>query len=369
MQTNITTINSITIPEVETAIIALDSELNEEIALDAKHKAQREASITNPEFKVTVTDVIHSKCQATMDFVKQQVLIWAHLFNAKEFEQHVIQQCEQLQFQYDEKERILGLMEKRKNSLAPDFFKIKYGRYFIVGAIAVGLADGILAYASFRHFYPILLAAVTAFVVATAISSTHFAYTPWIKKSKTHVQKWSKIIFVLAFAFVFFYWLSNLRVAAMANTIDINVASTNIQASATLLSHWAVCIVSFGLFFCVFALSFVFWRSEEERSQHQAYKNACWELEQTKSHLQSLKTQKEALQAQARQQKIDVRLLYNYLKESVHRIKTIGYTACRGFKKVYCRFRTNIPDFFADDVEFVFDDDIHLSEPENQQLA
>jgi hypothetical protein len=364
METNIIAINTFTLPAVENAITKLDTDLTEDIALDAKHKAQRETEMTYAEFKVSVVDPTESKCQDTINFVRQQGMAWAHLVNTKEFEQQTAKECEQLQIQCNEKERKLYPLEKQKHLLIHGSLKNKKGWLFMPIAFTVGLADGTLAYFSFRHSYSTSMAFITAGAIAVIISCTHFAYAPWIKQTKNAIQRWCKIGAVSAVGFGFFYWIANLRVQAMNNIINLDPLSTN-QTMAATLSHWAVCIISFVLFGCVVALSLTFWKSKDQRLKEQEYKKVCAEIAKLTSEMQALKTKNEELQEKVRAQKNAIRLLYNYLKESIRRIKTIGDKACKEFKRVYAQFRIRIPDFFVDNADLFFDEDLDLFEPQN----
>lgn len=367
MEHNNNSVSKLTIPEVEQSITALDATLTDEIPLKARQAAQRTSELTAAEFKIKVSDPIQAKCQETMDYVKQQVQIQSNFFNAKEFEENAARQCVAWQYEYNYKEQLLKPLQKKARQLMHDPLRRKHAFRFLLVCIAVGIADGSLAFYSFRRSYTLVMALVTSFAIGAAIAIAHIAYADWIKQAKSSIERWMKIVAVLSVAFVFFYFMANMRVEALNSVVNTTVIEPTTQ-TGNVYDRWAICIVSFTLFSVIFALSLRLWRSKQELQQEEEYKKLHSEIAQLEKQMGDLQVNIKALTEKVSHRKQDVRKLHDCMLFSFKRIRSIGLHACNAYKKIYAEFRASMPDFFAADVVLNLDESYTIFETEKNRL-
>lgn len=359
------TIKTISIPEVEQIIISLQEKYKDEIPMQAKHDAGKDHVITKQEYAITVTNPIQGECQEAINAAKQHGQLWAHIVNANEYEQQTAKECQDLQFKINEKDREKKALENKKALIQLDPLKFKYGWLFFAIAGFVAAADGSISYSSFRHVYSWSSSLIYAIVTAAMIMFTHYAYTPWILKSKSRTEKLIKGSIILALAFIAFYAIAVLRVQAINDTIHITVAPVGSLIQQTSVSPLMICIISFVFFLCVFFSSFRFWKNKVERLQWEAYKNLQTEIKKAENEKQKFLAKKKTLEASVIEKKQDVRLRTNYIKEAIERIKSIGEKFCNEYKRSYAQYRNSIPDFFIEPVDLTYDDNLNLFDPKN----
>lgn len=368
MEQKDTTVSTFVMPEVEHAITVLGTELNDEMPVKAKQAAQRTDEQTPTEYKIKVSDPVQAKCQEAIDYVKQQGQMQSNFYNAKEFEEQAGKQCDAWQYDYNYKEQLLKPLQKKVKQLMHDPSKRKLVFWFLIACITVGVADGALAFYSFRQTYSMVMALITSFAIGMAISISHIAYTGWIRQAKTRIEKWIKIIAVLIVAFLFFFFMSNMRVDALNSVVDTAVI-TPATPTTNHYDRWAICIVSFTLFSVIFALALRLWRSKQEIQQEEEYKKLLSEIAQLEQQMGALQKNVQDLSAKVAKQKQDVRKLHDYMHFSFKRIRAIGQNACNLYKKIYAEFRNSMPDFFAADTTLVLDETYTLFETENKQIV
>jgi len=367
MEQSIIVATSLKIPEVESAVATLQTELQTQITIEAKQAAQRPTVITYTQFKVTVIDVIQVQCQKVIDYARSRGLLWASIQNVKDAEAASIQQGNQLQLAYQEKERDVLFLEKRRDTLHPNQQKHRQWKWFTRVALLFGFVDGILAFASFRVAFAIYLSVIISVAIAVAVGNSYRAYCGWIKKAVSGRERWIKIAVVLSIAAIFFCWLGSLRVAASAAAVNIDPAFYHSQVAAP-ISALTIAGISLVLFTIVFALSLVYWISPDEKKQLHDYEILCTEIEKIQSDAQQLKTQKDNLEQNIVKEKADVRLMVNYLHQTINTIKSIADVSFAQYKKIYGQYRHDMPEFFAEPVAFYFDDTLFVDLQKEQAV-
>ncbi len=368
METRNVTIYSYSHPEVEGLISTLNAHLNEDFApLEGKQDGLREQTITETEFKVRVLDYVKSTVQMSIDKVRHLLLPSSAFFNAKEAEELAKQKCTTKQFEINEKEQALIQLKRKEKNYTTDPFKKKYGRYLFAVALVVGVADGCLAYGSFRQAsYPIFLAITAAAAIAAVISAAHYAYCPWIKKAPTEFRKKIRVATVLGIAFIFFSFISHLRVEAAAQVVDISTGSDVLVQSVPHISQWAVCFISLTLFAAVFFMSLLLWKSKDERVKDAEHDALCDQIQQGEDQIQKLKEDIIGIRNKVQEDKRQARDCYDYTSKAIERMRHIGENAIAIYKQIYAKYHNGVPVFFQESSQLVYEESFAFINPQTQ---
>lgn len=353
-------------PDVEAYIINLEAELNDFAEQQAHEDSERESGITETLFQIKVCDPIRSKVRLAIDFIIKTLLPTSKVFDARELDSIAQQKIQRIKNETSDKRLGIASLKRRRDAIILDPLKKRYGKWLIIIAIIVGLADGSLAFTSFRHStYPFVMAFLAALAIGSVISISHLFYAGWIKNSKSSRERSMKILIILLLAFVFFAWVGHLRAEASNNTVSITLDNENVSAvNDNHLNGWAICIISFVLFGSVLFLSLLFWKSKKERLDIQEYDKLDRDVETMVSEVKFLETEKNRIEAELNVQKSEVRHWVEYAKNSINRCKNIGNNAIARYKRVYARYHNNdIPSFFQNSHEFEYDVSLQFFTP------
>lgn len=363
------TIHSITLPEVDAEVESYKVTAFEHATLIGKQSAQRNKLLKLAEYTVLGINPIVALGQATINFARQKAQLWAQVQNTKELEANTVVQCNQLFFEYSEKERQLLPLTKKKEQLKQALPHRDHRLLFRLIAICCGLADFALLYSTLRYALPVYQAVIISLAVGVVISFSHLAYCGWIKKGNTGFQKWFRVSLLLFIAAIIFSGVAVLRVASLNAVVSIDPAAAGTGHTAP-MSAVAAAGISFLLFVFVFAVALRFWVRPEDERRITEYKNLCLEVESLEKEIDVLKTKKAQLETDVLIKKAEIRNLATYLKRIIETIKAIATSAREEFKKTYTQFRDEVPDFFAHDEALQFDDDLQLfTDFQKEQLS
>lgn len=351
-------------PAIEKFIADTKAELNDYCQLQGKEDAMRDAQLSEQLFKIKIKDFVHSRTQLTIDFIRNTLLVTSKVFDAAEVERKAPQKMQEKNNEINNRRHLWHSLKRKLQTFNVDQFKRKFGSWLIPFAIIVGLADGALANAGFRHGgYTIMQALLASFAIAFAISVSHFFYTVWIKKAKTEATRILRTIMVLIFALIFFYWLGNLRAAAANEIVNISLDGNNeTTATGPNLNDWAIAGISFVLFSAVFFLSLLLYRSKEERLLEQEYDKVKNELLSTEQEIKRLEKERDEIEINAALQKSESRKIFDYATSSIRKCKNIGIDAVNVYKQMYTRFHNDIiPAFFSEPINFTYDESFQFT--------
>lgn len=365
MKTTIVSYGSYSIPTIENYLTTTSKELDDYVQLQGQQDGQKEDDISEPAFTVKLVDYVQIKVQQTIDFIRQTILITSHVLHVKDIEQTVKVRCEQTQRTVDDKEHQVKDLERKKKGLVPDPFKYKYGTWLLPVAVFVGVADAVMAFGSFRGAsYSTTLSLISSMAIGLVIAGSHIVFSGWIQISKG-LNRIIKVATVLLTAFIFFYWISSMRVAGITNTVSIAVpGDAGVLPNTPHLSQWAICGISFVLFAVVMFLSLVLLKTKEERLQHQEYKQVSKKILYTKQEITKLTEEISNIRNDVAIQKQNARLAFDYFRRSIQTAKTIGKVAIANYKKNYARFHGTVPSFFRNTPELVYDESFDFSTAE-----
>lgn len=363
MQTPIHFTNHYTSPEVDNCIQNLDQELNDFVNIQAPSDAKKFNELPLPYYKIQVLDFIPSKVQQSIDFIKRTLLVVPEIFNSKELEQVAQKKTQEIDLQVNDRKHILASVTRKRNLVVLDPLKKKYGKWFFIAALVVGVSDAVLAFMNFiAGSYPIILALFAAASIGLVISISHVGYTPWINRAENRKDRAMRIIAVLVVAFIMFFWMGNLRAAASNSTVNIELSSHEVFAvNPTHLNGWAIAIVSFILFVGIFITSLILWKNKKERLAEQEYDKLTAEIDATKANIEILGKEKEMLISNVIAQKSEARKKFELLKTAIPLCKSIGISAVIKYKQIYSRTNHNTPEFFNDPINFQYDESIQFS--------
>lgn len=358
------------IPAIEFLLKDLYAELQDFAQTQGRQDGQKDVDITEPSFQIKISDYIRSRGQHVIDFIKQTVLVASQVLHVRELEQTAKHACEQIQLTIDDKEHQLVALERAKKSFVQDLFKLKYAKWLLPLAIFVGGADGVLAYAGFRSAsYSTMQAFIASMAITLIIATSHILYAPWVFQSKNKWQRSLKIGGILTAAFLFFYWISNIRAEGINNTINLTVSASNMQVEAAPhISQWAICGISFALFAVILFSSLLVWRSREERLCDAKYQKICADINRLKNEMQGLEKEIADTKNRILAQKRDTRIAYDYVRKAIQRTKHICDGAIATYKQTYVRFHQTVPVFLTNTPELQYDENLQLFEPEKQEV-
>lgn len=371
MNTQITLQRGYSNPDVENYLFNTEIELKDFATIQGKQDGNKELEINELLFQVKVLDYVQSQIQSGIDYLRQKLIPAAKIVAVKEFEISSIKLLKKKQLEIDYNEQQLSQQNRKKKLFAPDPLKLKWRKWILFIAILVGIADGALAYKSFRGgMYSTLLSFISAIAIAGVISVSHLAYAGWIKNAPNEFKKRIRMTIILAVAFTFFAWVSDLRAQSINNIVSIATESNNVLIKTSPhISSWAICVISFVLFTAVFFLSLLFWRNKEERIKEYEYENLCKEIHRTETSIQKLNQEIEKIELNVHAEKKLARDCFDYSKKSIQRVKNIGEAAISLYKLTYARFHSNLPLFFQKKVQLVYEDSLHFFETQNEEVS
>jgi hypothetical protein len=351
------------IQEVETEVISLASDYKEFNKIEPKLHAERGRLMTPTDGKILVDAPIEAKAQHALDAIAKKLQVRALFHNTRDNEQSAGEEHIKLGIQKQEKQRQTPALKQQKEVLECDDSKLKPWRIVCIGAAIGAVGDAVTTYAPVRTVYPVLPALIICATTALAIGTSHHAYLPWIKRSKTKLQSWVKIGVVLCIAACFFLYVASLRTAATNSNIDIDPAYH--QQLTTSVSPLAIGVISFILFVVVFALTSHFYVSKEEKDQIVAGRKAAADLIEHEAEIQAIHARQERLKAELLKQRAHIRQLNDYHRATVATIKSLAESARKDFQRIYSQYRSETPEFFAHNEPLQFND--HLNQFSEQQ--
>ncbi len=370
METKIMTTTTFTHPAVEAHIANLDAELIDFTQQQAKEDAQHEAELTESIFSIKVRNPVQSRVQQGIDFIRSTLLPTSKMFEAKEAEKAALEKVQDLTNEINDMQHKLLALKRKQNSTVLDLVKVKYRKWFIIIAVFAGVADGTLAYTSFRRgSYEVFLAAIASLAIATIIAVSHFFLTKWIKANTTNKQQFFRVLITLAVAFIFFSFIGNLRADAHNDLVNIALDGNTVSlVSVPYINGWAVAIISFVLFVAVILFSLVLWRSKTERLREEEYNKLSLEIKDAVKKITALENAKSQLEHNLIRQRGEARRCFDYAINAIRRCKTMAKNSITNYKLVYARFRNNvIPPFFETPCDFSFDESFQFNHQANPE--
>lgn len=372
MSNEIITYKTFSIPGIENRISQLQEELTDFVQTQGRQDGQKEEEIYEALYKIQVKDHIQSKGQEHIDFVIQNVLVASQVIHTRDIEQSANHACVQKQQLINEHEHQIQALKRKLKSCTPEHFKTKLAKWLMPVAIFIGLADAVMAYIGFRSAsYPTLLALISSAAIAVVIIISHLLYATWIMQTPEKKKKLIKTTIVLLVASAFFYWISVIRANGInaANSLHEQIiAGTVTLDSAPYISIWAICAISVVMFAVVLFFSLMVWRSKEERIQEQQYRKIQTEIINLGALNNKLKEEILKSQSDLIQKKHEARVMYDYVRKTIQRIKHICEASIALYKQTYARFSTSLPSFFMYSDPLEFDENIQLSQPEKQSI-
>lgn len=370
MENRIINHNTFSIPVVENTINSLQIELEGFATTQGRQDGQKKDEIASHTFDITIKSYIKAKGQEAIDIIRQAVLVAGQVLHIKELEQIAENDRVKKQSIIHDKEHQLVALQRVKKSIIPDPFKLKYSVWLLPLSMFVGSADGTMTYPGLRSAsYSTILALIASVAIALSISSSHIFYAPWVMHSKNKLLRILKISVILAVAFLFFFWISNIRAEGINNGINITVPEYGDQIdSSPHISQWAICGISFALFTVILFFSLLVWRSREERLRDAKYLKTCGDINKLESEIRILQKEITDTQNSILIQKRDARIAYDYVKKSIQRTKNICEAAITTYTQNYARYHNTVPNFFTDTPGLQYDENLQLFEPEKHEV-
>lgn len=358
-------------PEIEAYLNGLEVELTAFAEHQGKEDAQKETELSQSLFIIKVLEPIRSKVQIAIDLIRKILLPTSKLHDTNEADIAAQKVMQTKDNEINDKKQKLVLLKLKRDRFLPDPLKRKYGPWFIPATIVSGVADGALTFTNFRNGgYPFALAAFTALAIALAISFSHFAYTPWLRKAPTSKQRSLRIALILAGAFIFFLIVSSLRAGAANSYVDITVQNDSVATvSPARVNGLPIALASLALFSIVLFLSLRFYKSRKERMDEEAYDRITKEIDAIELEIQKLEAEKNEIAAAIVQQKSEARKCFDYAVSSIRGAKSIGKSSVIKYKQVYARFHNDIvPAFFENHFEEQYEESFQFVKPIKAEL-
>ncbi len=333
--------------EIETALTNLNNELIETLTHQAKQDAQKSKEVTKTDLKVKVTDYVRAKVLTITDFINQIRDMDPNGGNVVAITTVLTKTIEENTITIEDASHEEVAVKNKRNAIPLDPFKTRFWVVFLIIAVLLGIADGVISYGSFRFIYSFWQALIVTAALAGVISGTHFLYAGWIQNTKALWLRSIKIFLILGVALFFFYWISIMRVEAMHSAVDLSVANSG--APAYVVSHHTrlgICIISFLLFTAVFFFSLKFHKSKEEQINEREARKLDKQLKQLRKKIIVTTKENKTIQTQVAVQTTQSSNATRYYDNAIKRAQNIGEHAISYYMNVYAQFHGSVPKCF-----------------------
>jgi len=356
-------IDAISLPAVEELVASFKNKLDSRNAIEPKLLAQRPNVMSGIEGKIFMHDPIEHLGQDTINAIGKEMQLWSQIQNAREGEEKTATKLLKLEMQRNEKMREKPTLEILANSLPNDKAALRTWVIYCIAAVFVSLGDAVTAYPSLRVINDILPAIILSAVLAVLVGFSHFAYLPWVKKATGAVERYFKIGVILFVASCFFGFIALVRVSGLNGVVNIDPSFQSMAASQ--VSPLSIAVISLVLFIVVFALGMTFYISKDECKQIRRYIETTEKIAQLALDLSEVNDSYQRLDHAMNKRKAEVRQLTNYYMATLHTITSIAKAGRSEFKRLYAQFKGCVPEWYANDPEFNFKDNINIFNENN----
>jgi hypothetical protein len=350
---------------IDNELAKLQYKLEATAKVQAKNDATHNIPITETLYEIKIQNtIIAPEVQNVINNVREKLLVASKVVATQQLEKESLKIIEKNRGEINEKE--MAIIEINKNAKG---YNAKSKRSSIkslitLGGFVIAFIDALIAYDSFRvgSFSTINAAAMSVALFGLIYFMTNLI-TPWVKKPNEVTVRNFRALTVCTVVFFIFLGISNLRADGLNSAISLSI-NPNSQSN-NIYSPWPILSVSFGIFLCMFLIHQFYWKPKEEVEKELKealdYKNV-FKLEK---EIIALKNQIKQTEEQLLKEKSETVILFDYYHKLVLKAENIGMLAQGIYKRTYCLYTTNIPDFFRFEQRINYDTEIKFFNPEN----